>query len=94
MAVAPVALVRGAIDAATCAAWLAAIDAHPAWQRRDAAIDRAFNVQSSSLRVSAMSALDPAAIAAALLRSEVSALCGRHLGSALMCNVDQCWVRR
>ncbi|MDQ2736095.1 MAG: phytanoyl-CoA dioxygenase family protein, partial [Pseudomonadota bacterium] len=91
---APVALACGVVDAATCAAWLAAIDAHPAWQRRDAAIDGAFNVQSSSLRIGAMSALDPAAIAAVLLRSEVGALCNDRLGEALMCDVDQCWVRR
>jgi hypothetical protein len=36
MGAAPLALVRGAIDAATAAAWLEAIDAHPSWQRRGA----------------------------------------------------------
>ena len=40
---APVVLSRAAVAATTVAAWLEAIDAHPAWLRRDPRIDPSFN---------------------------------------------------
>ncbi len=89
------ALVRGAIDAATVQAWLAAIDAHPAWQQREsAARGGAFNVHSSSLRVGALGSLDAIELARALLRGAAGALARSRLGDAIACDVDQCWVRR
>ena len=94
MGTAPVALLRGAIDAATACAWLETIDAHPAWRRRDDADDDSFNVYSSSLRLAAVSGLDAAAIAGMLLRGEAGAFCRDRLGDALACDLDQCWIRR
>jgi len=92
---APVALVRGTIDAATTATWLEAIDTHPAWQCRGAGSDDdRFNVHSSSLRLAAVPCLDAAVIAAALLRGEAGAFCRSRLGNALACDIDQCWIRR
>ena len=93
MGAAPLALVRGAIEPRTASAWLEAIDAHPAWQRRGAE-DAAFNVQSSSLRLAAVPGLDAVAIADLLLRGDVGTFCRSRLGAALSCDVDQCWIRR
>ena len=87
MAVAPVALVRGAIGPATATTWLTAIDAHPAWNERGARSDAAFNVHSSSLRLAALPSLDAAAIAAELLRGELGAFCTAHLGAVLAARV-------
>jgi hypothetical protein len=91
---APVTLVRDAISASVVAGWLAAIDAHPAWCRRDAEADDAFNPYSSSLRAPAVPALVPTAIATTLLHGDLSEFCSAVLGQALACNVDQCWIRR
>ena len=94
MAAATAARVRGAIDAASARTWLAAIDAHPAWRRRDADHGSDFNPHSSSVRVAAIDGLDIAAVAGPLLAGEVGAHSRARLGSALACNIDQCWVRR
>jgi Phytanoyl-CoA dioxygenase (PhyH) len=88
-----VAQVAGAVDPASVRSWLEAIDAHPAW-RREGAPGEDFNPHSSSLRAVAVEALDLAAIAAALLASEVGATCRAGLGNALACDLDQCWIRR
>ena len=94
MASEPMALVRGAFPPATTKAWLVAIDAHPAWLRRDAGLDAAFNVHSSSLRLSSIPSLDAAVIANDLLGGPTGAVCSARLGDAVACNVDACWVRR
>jgi hypothetical protein len=94
MAAAPVALLPGAIDAGIAAAWLARVDAHPAWQERGVGDSAEFNPHSSSLRLRALPGLDAAAIAATLLRGPAGAFCRRRLGSSLACDIDQCWVRR
>ena len=86
--------IRGAVDAASARNWLAAIDGHPAWQRRNGDHGSAFNPQSSSLRLIAVDGLDIAAIAGPLLAGEVGGICRARLGSQLACDVDQCWVRR
>jgi hypothetical protein len=91
---APVALVRGALDNGTVSAWRAAIDAHPAWERRSDARVTAFNMHSSSLHVSAVPELDVMAIAGRMLAGEAGTFCRNHLGGALACNLDQCWIRR
>ena len=94
MAAAAAARIRGAIPPAKAQAWLAAIDAHPAWRR---AGDRGddFNAHSSSLRLAAVAGLDIiSAVAAYVLASELGTLCRDRLGSELACNIDQCWVRR
>jgi len=65
-----VARVPGAVDAGCARAWLAAIDAHPAWRRAGTA-GAEFNPHSSSLRAAALESLDLGAIAAALLAGEV-----------------------
>ncbi|MEP7301355.1 MAG: hypothetical protein ABI699_07485 [Caldimonas sp.] len=85
--------VPGAVAGATVQAWLAAIDAHPAW-RRDGAPGRDFDPFSSSLRLAALASLDIGAIAAALLDTDVGAFCRARLGDALACDLDRCWVRR
>ena len=89
-----VARVREAVDAASAAAWLAAIDAHRAWQERDPVRTPGFNPHSSSLRAAAVAAFDLEAAARGLLAGEVGALCRSRLGAGLACDVDQCWVRR
>jgi hypothetical protein len=94
MAAAPVALVPGAIDAASAAAWLAAIDTHPAWKGGGADRGAGFNPHCSSLRLSAIPGLDAAAIAVTLLHGDAGILCRSRLGDALACDIDQCWVRR
>ena len=86
------ALIRGAAGAATVDRWRNAIDAQPAWRERRPDAD--FNPQASSLRLRAVAALDPTAIAQALLGGAVGAWCRSRLGEALACAVDQCWVRR
>ena len=88
-----VARVPGAVEGARVQAWLAMIDAHPAW-RRDGEPGKNFNPNSSSLRAAAVESLDLGAIAAALLAGEVGAQSRARLGSALACDLDQCWVRR
>jgi hypothetical protein len=89
-----VARVAGAVDRASAAAWLAAVDAHPAW-RRDGEPGGDFNPHSSSLRATALApALDLAAIASVLLAGRVGVLSRSALGDALALNLDQCWVRR
>jgi hypothetical protein len=88
-----VAHVRGAVDPADARAWLAAIDAHPAW-RRDAASGVDFNPYSSSLRAAAVDALDLEAIALSLLDAETGAIARDRLGHDLALDVDQCWIRR
>ena len=88
-----VARVPGAVDAGCARAWLAAIDAHPAWRRAGTA-GAEFNPHSSSLRAAALESLDLGAIAAALLAGEVGTFSRSRLGSALACDLDQCWVRR
>lgn len=89
------ALVRGAIDVTTSHAWLAAIDAHPAWQRRQSAAHGGeFNVHSSSLRVAALGSADAIELARAILRGAAGTLARSRLGDAIACDVDQCWVRR
>ena len=94
MAAALAAQVPGAVPEATAQEWLAVIDAHPAWQQRERDQRNDFNPHSSSLRLAALDSLDLAAIAVPLLAGEVGALCQGRLGSALACDVDQCWVRR
>ena len=94
MAAPAAARVRGAVDTATARTWLAAIDAHPAWQRRNPDHDRDFNPHSSSLRIAAVAELDVAAIVGPLLAGEVGAISRARLGGELACDVDQCWVRR
>ena len=94
MGTAPVLLLHGAIGAATACGWLERIEAHPAWRRRGHEDRESFNVQSSSLRLAAVSGLDAVAIADLLLRGEAGAFCAARLGDALACNVDQCWIRR
>ncbi len=86
--------VAGAVGRGVAAAWLAAIDAHPAW-RRAGAPGNDFNPHSSSLRARALApSLDLPAIAATLLAGEVGALSRGLLGDELALNLDQCWVRR
>ena len=87
------AIVRGAVGRASVEAWLAAIDAQPAW-RRQAPFDPAFNPHSSSLRAVSVASLDLEGIAAALLAGEVGRLARTRLGRALALDLDQCWVRR
>jgi len=94
MAQAPATLVRRATDAATTKAWLAAIDAHPAWRDRSSTHVGAFNSFSSSLRLAAVTSLDSVEIAGVLLRGEVGATCRDRLGDELACDIDQSWVRR
>ena len=86
------ALLRGAAGAATVDAWRAAIDAHPAWRARRPGAD--FDPQASSLRLRAVPALDPVALARSLLSGAVGAWSRARLGGALACAVDRCWVRR
>ncbi len=85
---------RGVVSAATAKAWLAAIDAHPAWSHRSPDPGGDFNAHSSSLRVAAVGGLDLAAIARSVVAGEVGALCHAQLGDALACDIDRCWVRR
>ncbi|MCE9657212.1 MAG: phytanoyl-CoA dioxygenase family protein [Burkholderiales bacterium] len=86
--------VAGAVERGVATAWLAAIDAHPAWRREGASCND-FNPHSSSLRARALApSLDLAAVAAALLAGEVGALSRGLLGDELALNLDQCWVRR
>jgi len=87
------AIVRGAVGRASVEAWLAAIDAHPAWKRQSP-LDPAFNPHSSSLRAVSVASLDLEGIAAALLAGEVGRLARTRLGRALALDLDQCWVRR
>ena len=93
MGVAPLALIRSVIGAATASAWLEAIDAHPAWRGRNAS-DAAFNVHGSSLRLAAVPCLDAVAIARLLMSGDAGTFCRSRLGEALSCDVDQCWIRR
>ena len=86
-------VVPGAVEPAIAAAWLAAIDAHPAW-RREAPFDPAFNRHSSSLRAAALAGLDLERIAATLLAGEAGGRVRRRLGERLALDLDQCWVRR
>jgi hypothetical protein len=88
-----VAIVRGAVGRASVEAWLAAIDAHPAWHRHSL-VDPAFNRHSSSLRAASVPSLDLERIAATLLAGEVGTLARVRLGSALALDLDQCWIRR
>ena len=85
--------VRGAVDPASAEVWLEAIDAHPAW-RREEPPGRDFNPHSSSLRATAVAALDLRRIAASLLSGDVGAIGRARLGDALALDLDQCWVRR
>ncbi|MEO8526615.1 MAG: phytanoyl-CoA dioxygenase family protein [Caldimonas sp.] len=93
MAAAVAALIRGAVPAAQARAWLAEVDAHPAWQR-DGGNAANFNAHSSSLRLDAVDRFDVKSIATALVADEVGAVCRAHLGSELACDIDQCWIRR
>ena len=86
--------VRGIVSAATAKAWLAAIDAHPAWSHRSPDPGGDFNAHSSSLRVAAVVGLDVAAIVQSVVAGAVGALCHAQLGDALACDIDRCWVRR
>lgn len=88
-----VAQVRGAVDPASVAAWLEAIDAHPAW-RRESPPGNDFNPHSSSLRARAIPSLDSGAIAERLLAGEVGTASHARLGADLALDLDQCWVRR
>ena len=94
MAAASAALIRGAVPAADARAWLATIDSHPAWQRRNGDRGGEFNARSSSLLLVAVDGLDIMAIAAPLLADEIGTLCHSRLGGDLACDIDQCWVRR
>ena len=85
---------RGVVSATTAKAWLAAIDAHPAWSHRSPDPRGDFDPHSSSLRVSAVDGIDMTAIARAVVAGEMGALCHAHLGDALACDIDRCWVRR
>jgi len=85
------ALVRSAVDAPTARAWLAAIDAHPAWLRREGA---GFDRYSSSLQVSAVPGLDLAAIAGTLLQCHAGPSCRAGLGGQPVVAIERCWVRR
>lgn len=87
------AIVRGAVEPAGAAAWLAAIDSHPAW-KREPPLDPAFNRHSSSLRATAVASFEVERIASTLLSGEVGRLVRRRLGDRLALDVDQCWVRR
>ena len=87
------AVVRGAVEPASAAAWLASIDEHPAW-RRQAPFDPAFNQHSSSLRAAAVASLALERVAATLLAGEVGRLARRRLGERLALDLDQCWIRR
>ena len=89
----PVAVVRGAVDPASARAWLAAVDAHPAW-RPGAPPGPDFDRYSSSLRAGAVPALDLEKIALLLLGAEVGTLARSRLGAALVLAIDRCWVRR
>ena len=89
----PVAVVRGAVDPASARAWLAAVDAHPAW-RPGAPPGPDFDRYSSSLRAGAVPALDLEKIALLLLGAEVGTLARSRLGDALVLAIDRCWVRR
>jgi hypothetical protein len=82
-------LLAGAVAADVCAHWLALIE------QRYAAVERLhdepdFSVHSSSLRLRAV----PEIALEDVLRAVVRGKLARHLGDFLVCDADQCWIRR
>ena len=82
-------LLSGAVPVDVCNRWLALIE------RRYAALDALhadpdFSLHSSSLRLRAVSEISPDEVLRAVVHGELL----RRLGDHLVCDIDQCWIRR
>lgn len=84
---------EGAVPAAACARWLAAIEPHYG-KAGPAAAGPDVKIQSSSLRLAAVPGLAFADVVEQLAAAGLLDRCRDMLGGAVACLVDQCWARR
>src|SRR6202140_4223876 len=84
----------GVVAADLCAGWLAWIDRSYAVAGRFEQDGKDFSVRSSSMRLFSVPGIDMEGVSRAMSGNELSALCERELGAPVVCDGDQCWVRR
>ncbi len=84
----------GVVAADVCAGWLNLIEGRYAAADRFARDDKDFSAHSSSMRLFSVPGIDVEGVGRAMSGSEIFASFAHSLGGPVVCDVDQCWVRR
>ncbi|HEX2541585.1 MAG TPA: phytanoyl-CoA dioxygenase family protein [Caldimonas sp.] len=85
-------LLPSLLDRSLVARWTEAVERHYAAPGLRGSAD--FNVQSSSIRVSAVESVDVPGLLSTLFIGTLASLCKAELGESVACAVDASWVRR